>query len=254
LACDYTEQRHAWSSALRHSDEQYSRTGEKALNQIDSDKIESIKRQALGDPLSDGQVQDAIAVGTMDKNKSGDDIGLRLEDSGQKWSNAMSGMGNNYNSKTNQHSGFAVRMLTPRAWVEWNAHEAKRQYRPYTVADVTESDRLPVLRVIVKPDTPDYVVAGGGMRASSNVEHVILRSEDKWDAVQPLAIQPYQVDAKNAMGGSMSYNGVVAIFSIIDLDRLRKASERGEFLVTIVGEKGKEKDFKVKEKHFSHLD
>src|ERR1700741_5293868 len=68
-------------------------SGEKTLNQIDPSKIESIKQQAPGDLLSTGQVQDAITVGSLDKNKSGADIGLTLEDSGQKFSNAMSQMG-----------------------------------------------------------------------------------------------------------------------------------------------------------------
>lgn len=222
-------------------------TGEKALNHIDPGKMEQIRTQVKGDLLPDGQVRDAITSGSLDSNKSGDNIGLKLEDSGQKWASAV-------NKNNTTHSGFAVRMLTPRSWIAWNAHEAKRSYKPYTITDVTEWDRLPVLRVIVKPDTPDYVVAGAGMRASSSVEHVVLRSEDKRDVIQPISIEPYEVESKNAMGGSKSYNGVVAIFSMVDLTKLRTSNENSEFFVTVVGEKGKERNFKVKQKHFFRLD
>jgi len=127
-------------------------------------------------------------------------------------------------------------------------------FKPYTVNDVTESDRLPVLRVVVKPDTPNYLVASRGVTESSSVGRVVLRSEDKKDALQPLIVEPYQVEVKNAMDGDLGYNGVVAIFSMADLDKLRKARGSREFLVTIVREKGRERDFKVKEKHFMHLE
>ncbi len=193
-------------------------------------------------------MKDAIAYGIADENKSGADIGLRLEDSAQKWGNVL-----NANNPGAQHSGFAVRLLTPRTWISWNAHESKRMYKPYSVSNATESDRLAVLRIIVSPDTPAQVAAGAGMQASSSVEHVVLRSEDKKDAIQPLTIEPYQVDAKNAMGGNQSYNGVVAIFNMADVDKLRKSSDKEQFLVTVIGEQGKEKNFTVKQKHFEHL-
>jgi hypothetical protein len=121
------------------------------------------------------------------------------------------------------------------------------------VGDVTESDRLQVLRIVVNPDTPEAVVAGRGMRDSSSVEHVVLRSEDKRDAVQPLTVDPYQVDVQNAMGAKLAYAGVVAVFRMSDLDVVRRPSEKREFLVTVIGEGGRERDFKVKEKHLSRL-
>jgi hypothetical protein len=75
----------------------------------------------------------------------------------------------------------------------------------------------------------------------------------KRDAVQPLTVDPYQVDVQNAMGAKLAYAGVVAIFRVSDMDVVRRASEKREFLVTVIGEGGKERDFKVKEKHFSRM-
>ncbi len=232
----------------------FAQTGEKLFNQLDQARLEAIEQKVPGQLLTDDQVRDAIKFGNADENKSGEDIGLRLEDTGQKWSNAFASMDNkNQSSRYSEHSGFAVRLLTPRTWVAWRAHEAKRVYKPYGFADVSESDRIHVLRIVVIPDTPAYVVAGSGMRASSSVEHVVLRTVDEKDVVQPLDIEPYQLDAKNAMGGSAGYSGVIAFFSMEDVARLRKADSKGEFLVTVVGERGKEKTFKVKRKHFEQL-
>ena len=227
----------------------FAQTGEKVLNQLTPAQLNSITKQVDRPALTDAQVDAAISLGTSDKHKDGGDIGVTLADMGQRWANAAAAMGQNGDTSHYAHSGFGVRLFSPSEWITWQAHEAKRYYMNYTLADATVSDRLQVLRVIATPDTPDSVVAGGGMLASSSVENVVLRSSNGKGVSQPLSLVPYEREAKNAMGGNAMYNGMVAIFSMDDVAHLRASDEHGEFLVTVIGEDGKEKSFKLKEKN-----
>ena len=107
-----------------------SQKAERVLSKLD---VNSTGQHVSEDALSDGEVQDAIIVGTDDKNRSGDDIGLTLEDSGQKFSNAMAAINSNHSIDHGEHSGFAARMFIPRAWVAWKTHEAKRKFHQQSI-------------------------------------------------------------------------------------------------------------------------
>lgn len=202
------------------------------------EKLASLKARLTGSPLTSEEVQATLA------SSGNGEVGLTLQDF---WES----LGYGTNQQSNAVTGYTLRIFTPRAWIARMKQEAKRKYKAFEVADVTEEDRLPILRVLVSPSTPERVTAEGLQRAAG-VDHVVLRSEDKKVVIQPLVIDSYIVEVSNAMGGRAELKGAIALFSMEELGRLR-ASGSGEFFVTVVGDKGNEKDFKVKRKHFTRL-
>jgi hypothetical protein len=136
-------------------------------------------------------------------------------------------------------------------WVEQLAANAAKEYRPFTISDITEEMLEPVLRVIVHPDTPTSLTAAG-MSGTSSVEHVVLRDENKRMVVQPTSKEPFTDTASSALR-DMAYQGIVAKFPLDALRELRGPKGDQEFLIVVVGAGAKEKAFKVKEKHFERL-
>ncbi len=187
---------------------------------------------------------DAVRVGVKAKGKL---TGLSLTDTTRAFANSLTRTANSYA----ETDGFSLRVYTPRTWVEQLASNAAKEYRPFVVADITEEMVEPMLRVIVYPDKPTMLVAGGTHRASS-VEHVVLRDEDKRMVVQPTSKEAFTDMASSALR-DMAYQGVVAKFPLSAVRELRGPRGDKEFLIVIVGERTREKVFKVKEKHFERL-
>ena len=91
-----------------------------------------------------------------------------------------------------------------------------------------------VVRVFAYPDTTTNLNLENGQ----DVAHVVLRHPDKKKRntviLQPRDIQLVGVDDINSLGGERQYIGVVAYFSMANMEKVR--DKKGEFLVTIVGE------------------
>ena len=147
------------------------------------------------------------------------------------------------------NNGFSLRVYTPMTWVEQLASNAAKEYRPFVIGDINEEMLEPVVRVIVYPDKPTHLV--GGARSSS-AEHVVLRDESKRLVVQPISKEPFTEKASSALR-DMEYQGVVAKFPIDSLRELRGPKGDKEFLIVVVGQGTKEKEFRVKQKHFERL-
>lgn len=193
--------------------------------------------------LSEADIQAAIAKGLKGKGK---EQGLVLEDSGQKFLAAMS------NSYDRPSTGFSVVLYTPTTWIEQQASNAAKEYRDFTLADVDEFMRRPILRAVVNPDTPNTVNANG-VHGTSSVQHVVLRDESRKTVIQPSDKHEFTTEASNAMGARKEYVGLVAEFPLEKLGELRGANGDREFFVTVIGETGEEKNFKIKKKHFERL-
>ena len=96
-------------------------------------------------------------------------------------------------------------------------------------------------------------MTGRGMSLASSVEHIVARAGQKKDGVvQPDSKEEFTEDAQNAMGAKATYRGIMATFDIQKIEALRGRDPKREFFFTIVGDR-REKDFKVKEKHFEDL-
>ena len=85
------------------------------------------------------------------------------------------------------HTGFAVWLYEPKAWLGAKKEIVTRRFQTYRENDVPEDDRFQVLRILVRPDTPEYLTAWGAANAT-NVDHVVLRSIDKAQVAQPVSL------------------------------------------------------------------
>lgn len=196
--------------------------------------------------LTDQDKADAVRDGVKMKGRLS---GLSLVDSGRAWANALVASSNRY--ATTAGTGFSLRVYTPKTWVEQLASNAAKEYRPFTISDITEEMLEPVLRVVVYPDKPTYM-SGAGMAGSSSAEHVVLRDENKRLVVQPISKEPFTDTASSAMR-DMAFQGIIAKFPLDAVRELRGAKGDKEFLIVVVGAGTREKEFRVKEKHFERL-
>jgi hypothetical protein len=132
------------------------------------------------------------------------------------------------------------------------ASDASKEYRTFTVADVSDESLEPVFRVVAYPDTPNTVSAAG-LRGTASVQHVVLRDETRRIVVQPTFKESFTQEASNAFGGHATFEGVRVKFAMSDVRELRGPKGDREFFITVIGNTGEEKDFKVKKKHFDDL-
>lgn len=201
---------------------------------------------AIGQP-TDEQYAEHIRRGQAAK---GQEMGLRLRDTGRGIGNGiMAGLGGMALAATTS-SGFSLLVYTPLSWAAQQASGRAKNYMTFDVSQLTEEDRAPVVRVLVFPDTPNYVTGGA---ARSSVEHVVVRDTRGGHVIQPLSIEPFDQTVSNAMGGSIALNGVTAIFSLEQLQAVRKADKKTEFTITVIGNGRTERTFKVKSKHIKQL-
>ena len=180
--------------------------------------------------------------------------GLFLRDTAQTIGSVSNDLNaqNPYLRESN-HAGFSLMLYEPKAWLGAKKASAIKQFRSFTAADATEDDRAPVLRVVVFPDSPEYLTALGAAYAN-DAEHLVLRSIDRKQVAQPVAVQPMSKEFWSGLGARASFTGLVAVFSLADLERIRSISPDREFFVTVIGARKKSnKDFRVKQKHFFRL-
>jgi hypothetical protein len=140
--------------------------------------------------LSATEINQAIAVGSKGKGR---EQGLVLVDVGQTWVRALDGLNTGLNGasadRSGTNTGFKVVLYTPIAWIRQHASDAAKEFRTLTAENVTDDLTEPVLRVIVFPDTPTYVIASGFWNTSS-VQHAVLRDSKKRIVVQPVFKEP----------------------------------------------------------------
>jgi hypothetical protein len=196
--------------------------------------------------LSEQDKADAVRIGVKEKGKL---TGLSLLDSGASFANALTVSAAHPGGTGG--TGFSLRVYTPQTWVEQLASNAAKEYRPFAVSDITEEMLEPVLRVIVHPDKPT-TLTGAGMSGTSSAEHVVLRDESKQIVVQPTSKEPFSETASSALRDK-TYAGIVAKFPLSALRELRGPKGDKEFLIVVVGAGTKEKEFRVKAKHFERL-
>jgi hypothetical protein len=195
--------------------------------------------------LSEDSIATAISLGNRQKGRT---QGLRLLDSGQSFMAAMTAGGTGPTAS----NGFRLQVHTPLAWIRQLASDAAKEYRRFSLDDVTDQMTEPVLHVTAYPDTPN-TVAAGGLQGTSSVQHVVLRSESRDLVVQPLAREAFSEEVSNAMGGKATYAGLHLTFAMDAVRELRGPRGDREFFITVIGSSNEEKNFKVKKKHFDDL-
>jgi hypothetical protein len=196
--------------------------------------------------LSADDIQTALAVGTKAKGRP---QGLVLRDSSTGLINAIANTDTNPTIVEQGTAGFWLEAYTPTTWIQQQASNAAKESRTLTPADVGPELSEPVFRVVAYPDLPNSNLAKDVAHASS-VQSVVLRDEAKKIVIQPISKEAFTKAAPNVLVKD-SFGGLTAKFPIDALKEIR--GPKGEFIITIIGARGAEKDFKVKEKHFKGL-
>ena len=198
--------------------------------------------------LTPTQVDAAIAHGTANKDESTQ--GLHLRDAQARFA----AYGGNQRANTPVYSqGFSLTLFTPTTWVRERAAIAARNNRVLTRADISDTDVLPLVRVLVYPDIPSYSNAGAA--GSTSVRSVYIEDEASRVSIAPLVTEPFEMrltDSATKARILPGYMGVTAVFDYEAVQTLRGGPEEGYF-VRIVGTTGEIKRFKVKRKHYERM-
>ncbi len=173
---------------------------------------------------------------------------LHLSDAGRGFLGAIARAGGEVNT---HGTGFSIDVCTAANWIARRFGEAAKVYKPLSWADLTEDDKdSSVLRIIGYPDETTTL----NLKDGQNVEHIVLRHHGKKERktliAQPLRIELLSWNDINNLGGEREWIGMVAFFSVEDLEIVRD-KKKGEFLVTVAA--ANEKNFKIKTKHFDDL-
>jgi len=146
-------------------------------------------------------------------------------------------------------SGFSINVYSPAAWVRFQAQKAKREMRPFGPEDVDAEMRADVWRVTAYPSMPkDFRYMG----YVSSVSNVVIRDRAALTVIQPLTKSPFPHSAQNAMGASVTYEGLETGFSGDAVRELWGAKRDRPFWVSVIGPSWKY-DFEIKPKHFDKL-
>jgi len=71
--------------------------------------------------------------------------------------------------------------------------------------------------------------------------------------VQPVDTRPFEMGARNVLGQGSAYTGLVATFRLAALEQIRALDKNREFLVIVIATAQREREFKIKAKHFPEL-
>jgi hypothetical protein len=188
--------------------------------------------------LTDEQVNQAINRGKGKAHM----IGLSLVDQQEVFATLM--------CKDCAQSGYSIYVYNPEQWIELQAARAKKLMMPFTLADVTDEMRQPLLHVTALPSTSDYLT-GSAMSLSSSVQRIVLSDASRQTTIQPLELENGTVETNSAFR-SAQYTTATASFNMSDVDCLRATDNKGEFFIVVVGT-NKNKFFKVKSRFLPEL-
>lgn len=166
--------------------------------------------------LTDAQIQAAI------------DRGLRKEAPSVRVSGSMTGW-------------YNIHIGGPLSHISTAAERAAASYLPYTLADVTEDDRAPLLYVVASCKPPEWN-RYSGMHVNPDAKHVVVQAKKNSQAIQPAHVEPIPMEWKNAVGGVFTCSGLSATFQLSDLPQ-------GQFEIVVVNVFGREQRATVKPEH-----
>jgi len=208
----------------------------------------------IASPLSDAEIEEAIALGSDLSKKlprlflgaAGSDFGGARSDSNRNNSSLME------HQKSVKTSGFGVEVYTPYAWIARLSRNAAKKGRQMLPSHLNETHLEPVLRVVCHSDVPQDFHEGAYGTA---VARATLQSANKkvTDALEPLATTRIPDKIRVPSGELIDIGPLLASFDLGQLQLLSSRDKKGEFFVTIEGDNGETKKFKVKSKHFKQL-
>jgi hypothetical protein len=181
---------------------------------------------AFGQALSDADIQVAIKAGESKKF-----------DTMVSTCNASPGFGEGMGAAIaggiQRNGSFNVVVSGNAGRVAALAADAKRMYRSFTIDNMTDELRTPSIFVSVDPQKPSS--SGNLMSVAAPIEHVVLKSKARPDAViQPASEHTEPVEWGNLVGGKIESNRAVAIFDYATVKELPP----GEFDVVVITPQG----------------
>ena len=137
------------------------------------------------------------------------------------------------------NGGFAVIIEGPVGRIMRLAQDAKKKYKPFTAADVTDEMLSPTLWLTADPNKPAFT--SGVWHRTAAAEHVVLKrkgasGDNPADVLQAENLEPFATSWSNALGGKWDGQGMTARFS---LDGFKKmpGDEIDIVIVTPAGER-----------------
>lgn len=146
-------------------------------------------------------------------------------------------------------AGFSAELFSVDTWIQNLAADAAAKYLPFTKDDLRSEDLVNAFRVVAYADKP---VNMKDARLAESVTHVVVRDTKKTTALQPESTEPFDDTVGNLFNAKVELNGLRAVFDWEKVDEIRKSDPKGEFFVTVIGDRS-EKNFKVKTHHFEKL-
>jgi len=177
--------------------------------------------------LTNDDLKQAIEYGAQHKK---DFMGLQLHGGGKIF--------------TPTFGGYHAIVYTPIAWIRNLSANAAKEFRTLNVSDISQTDKAPVLRVVIYPNQPSQM-----NQPCTSVTHAVIRDSSKQKVIQPSKKDAFEDTASNAFGAKRTCEGVSEEFDMADIAPLIQRGE--EFYLTIAG--ANEGDIKIKPKDLSKL-
>lgn len=183
---------------------------------------------AAAQSLTDAEVDAAITAGQNRKLKDLIADCTAKPGFGSAFGSAMAG--------GLQPSGaYDVSFATSAGRIALHAAQAKRLYKPFTRADVTDVMRAPALWLWVEPQNP--IRNNAEFKVASPLERVVLRVKDDESAVpQPEDMSVEPVAWQNLLGAEFQGTRALVSFDLAAVGRL-KSGDLEAVLVTQAGER-----------------
>jgi hypothetical protein len=183
----------------------------------------AVAQEPLKTPaLTDAEVQAAIDRGSSGKPHT---IGLQLHDVENSAFSSLS-------CSTCGQTDYFVTVYTPSQWIEAAAAAAKNVNKTFSLANVSDAMRRPVLRV-----TAQQIRNSGGRRVPPTpIQQVTLTDQAKKEIIQPLVERGnQQALVQNGDRGSIDASSAGANF---DMAAVHQVAGKGDFFIVVTNDNG----------------
>ena len=129
---------------------------------------------------------------------------------------------------------FGVTVTGSEGRIAFLAAEARRLYKPFTIAQVPSALRERAVFVMAEPNDPDQ--SRDVARVAAPIERIVLKSKSSGTVAQPVSFETQPVEWKNPAGKSIRGTRASARFDRASVEEL-PAGEFDVVIVTTAGER-----------------
>lgn len=139
---------------------------------------------------------------------------------------------------------FSITVYRPGGLIEYQAAEAHRLLKPFTIDDVTEAMRARVIAVQANPSIP---TESQYRSEAESVSHVVIQDSKKSTIIQPILEETFTNSYAASIGNPFELSGKHDIFPYQAVMDLCIKQDGCKIIVTIIGE-SRRKDFEISAK------